>query len=347
MSQSMNALVLQEYNRLVYQEVARPESGPGEVLIRVKTCGICGSDFHGMDGSTGRRIPPVIMGHEAAGVVEAVGPDTTGFAPGDRVTFDSTLYCGHCRYCRRGQINLCDNRRVLGVSCAEFHRDGAMAEYVTVPERVLYRLPDSLSFERAAMVEPVSIAVHGVSLAPVMLNDSALVVGCGIIGLFVIQVLRLGGCGRLMAVDLDPGRLELARNLGADLALQAGKEPVTEQVLEFTGDRGVDLAFDAVGTQTAFDSALGCLKKGGQLTLIGNLAPRMEMPLQAVVSRQITLQGSCASSGQYETCLDLIANGRILVDPLISKVAPLSEGAKWFNTLHEGKESLFKVILTP
>jgi L-iditol 2-dehydrogenase len=343
----MKALVLQEYNRLVYQEVPKPEPGPGEVCIRVKACGICGSDFHGMDGSTGRRVPPVIMGHEAAGVVTEVGPGVTGFGPGDRVTFDSTLYCGNCRYCRQGRINLCDHRQVLGVSCAEFHRDGALAEYVIVPERVVYRLPDSLSFEKAAMVEPVSIAVHGASLTPIRLNDSALVVGCGVIGLLVIQALRLSGCGRIMAVDLDPGRLEMARDLGADVTLPAGKEPVPEKVLDLTGGSGVDLAFDVVGNQAAFESALGGLKKGGHLTLIGNLVPRVDLPLQAVVSRQVSLQGSCASSGQYATCLDLIANGRILVDPLISKVAPLSEGAKWFKALYQGTEPLLKVILTP
>jgi L-iditol 2-dehydrogenase len=287
------------------------------------------------------------MGHEAAGVIDDVGSGVTGFKPGDRVTFDSTLYCGECSFCRQGRINLCDNRRVLGVSCAEFHQDGAMAEYVNVPERVVYRLPDTLGFEQAAMVEPVSIAVHGTSLAPIELNDSALVVGCGIIGLFVIQALRLRGCGRIMAVDLDPGRLELARDLGADITLQAGKEPAAEKVLDLTGGRGTDLAYDVVGNQPAFETALGGLKKGGYLTLIGNLVPRIEMPLQAVVSRQVTLLGSCASSGQYAACLDLIAGGRIRVDPLISKAAPLSEGAKWFKALYDGTEPLFKVILIP
>ena len=343
----MKALVLEEYKKLVYKDVPEPEPGTGQVRIRVKACGICGSDFHGLDGSTGRRIPPVIMGHEASGVVDRVGPGVGAYAPGDRVTFDSTLYCGHCGFCASGRINLCDNRRVLGVSCQEFHQEGAMAEYVVVPEHILYRLPETLNFDQAAMVEPVSIAVHGVSLTPVKLNCDALVVGCGIIGLLVIQVLKLSGCGRIMAVDLDPGRLKQAGEFGADVTLRAGEGPVLPAILEQTGGQGVDLAFDVVGNQPAFETALGSVKKGGHLTLIGNLAPQVNLALQAAVSRQITLQGSCASSGQYADCLDLIDQGRIQVDPLISRVAPLSEGAKWFDLLYEGKEPLFKVILKP
>ena len=140
-----------------------PAIGDDDVLVRVRACGICGSDIHGYDGSTGRRIPPLVMGHEAAGVIERVGrAASTAFTAGDRVTFDSTVSCGACDFCRRGQINLCDNRMVLGVSCGDYRRHGAFAEYVAVPARILYKLPDSLPFERAALIEAVSIAVHAV-----------------------------------------------------------------------------------------------------------------------------------------------------------------------------------------
>src|SRR5579863_5788301 len=132
----MKALVLKEYKRFSLEEVPKPELVPQEVLVAVKACGICGSDVHGMDGSTGRRRPPVVMGHEAAGVIAGMGAEVTGWAAGDRVTFDSTIYCGECEFCRRGEINLCDNRRVLGVSCEDYRRDGAFAEFVAVPQRV-------------------------------------------------------------------------------------------------------------------------------------------------------------------------------------------------------------------
>ncbi|MBC7335058.1 MAG: alcohol dehydrogenase catalytic domain-containing protein, partial [Clostridia bacterium] len=158
----MKALVLTAYKQLEIQDVPTPEPGAGEILVRVRACGICGSDVHGFDGSTGRRRPPIIMGHEASGVVAKIGDGVSRFRPGDRVTFDSTIYCGRCEFCRQGRINLCENRRVLGVSCAEYRQDGAFAEYVVVPEHIAYRLPDSVSFEQAALIEPLSVALHAV-----------------------------------------------------------------------------------------------------------------------------------------------------------------------------------------
>ena len=158
----MKALLLSEYKKLSVVDMPTPEIGDDEVLVRVRACGICGSDIHGYDGSTGRRIPPLVMGHEAAGVIERAGRAVEGFKAGDRVTFDSTVSCGKCDFCRSGQINLCDNRTVLGVSCGDYRRHGAFAEYVSVPARILYKLPDSLPFERAALIEAVSIAVHAV-----------------------------------------------------------------------------------------------------------------------------------------------------------------------------------------
>src|SRR5512138_1342410 len=168
----MKALVLREYKQFDYTDVPTPEPGADEVRVAVKACGICGSDVHGMDGSTGRRRPPIIMGHEAAGVITRVGNEVSGWAEGARVTFDSTVYCGQCHYCRRGEINLCDNRRVLGVSCEDYRQHGAFAEYVAVPERILYGVPEQSSFEHAALVEPFSIALHAIRRCPPALNDA-------------------------------------------------------------------------------------------------------------------------------------------------------------------------------
>jgi len=161
----MKALVLSEYKKLDLVDMQKPQPGDDELLIRVQACGICGSDVHGYDGSTGRRLPPIVMGHEAAGIIEAVGSAVTDFHPGDRVTFDSTVSCGKCFYCRRGLVNLCDHREVIGVSTPEFRRMGAFAEYVTVPARIAYSLPDNMPFAHAALIEAVSVAVHAVSLS--------------------------------------------------------------------------------------------------------------------------------------------------------------------------------------
>jgi L-iditol 2-dehydrogenase len=338
---------LVEYNRLEIEDRPVPTPNADEVLVKVAACGICGSDIHGMDGSTGRRRPPIVMGHEAAGVVAGVGGSVQGWTEGDRVTFDSTIYCGTCWFCCRGHVNLCDNRRVLGVSCDEYRRDGAFAEYVAVPQRILYRLPDAVSFEQGAMVEPLSVALHAVNRTRVRLDDTAVVVGAGMIGLLVIQALRVAGCGQILAVDLDPRRLDLACTLGADAGLRPDQVDVPAEVLRRTGGRGADLAYEVVGISTTVKTAVACLRKGGQLALVGNLSPHVDLPLQAAVTRELTLHGSCASCGEYPACLDLMARGAIDVGPLISAVAPLVEGPAWFRRLKAGGEGLMKVILKP
>ncbi len=343
----MKALVLKDYLNFSYEESPMPEAGADEVLVSVKACGICGSDIHGMDGSTGRRRPPIIMGHEAAGVIAEVRSASNGWKPGDRVTFDSTIFCGECVFCRRGQINLCENRRVLGVSCEDYRRQGAFAEYVAVPERVLYRLPEGLSFENAAMVEPVSIAFHAVRRAPPVLNDSAVVIGAGMIGLFVIQALRLAGCGKIIAVDVVPDKLNLACELGASHTVNSGTEDVLARVQDLTGGLGADLAVEAVGMPQTVELAVRSVRKGGSVTLVGNVSPRVELPLQVAVTRELTLYGSCASSGEYPACLDMLVSGAVKTGPVLSAVAPLAEGATWFDRLYRKEPGLLKVILTP
>jgi L-iditol 2-dehydrogenase len=343
----MKALVLEEYKRLVYQDVPEPVMGPEDVLIAVRACGICGSDVHGLDGSTGRRRPPVIMGHEAAGVICRAGSGVSDWKAGDRVTFDSTVYCGQCGFCRAGRINLCNHRRVLGVSCQDYRQQGAFAELVAVPQRVLYRLPDGLSFEHAAMVEPVSIAVHAVGRASLALNDTAVVVGAGMIGLFIIQALRLAGCGRIIAVDVAAGKLELARQLGADEVINSGAKDALAEVLALTRGRGADAVFEAVGLGPTVDLAVRAARKGGSVTLVGNLSPKVELPLQAAVTGELSLLGSCASCGEYPACLDMIGRGAMRVAPLLSAVAPLEEGAAWFERLYRNEPGLFKVVLAP
>jgi len=342
----MQALILAEYEHFEVLEAPQPEIEPDEVLLEVRACGICGSDVHGMDGSTGRRRPPIIMGHEAAGVIAQVGQEVEGWAAGDRVTFDSTIYCGKCRFCRDGQINLCDNRRVFGVSCDDYRRDGAFAEYVAAPQRVLHRLPDTVSFRHAAMVEPLSVALHAVNRTKILPGDTAVVIGAGVIGLLAVQVLRRTGC-RIIAVDLDQGRLELAGKLGAHESLLSDAADVPAEVFQQTGGRGADIALEAVGISPTVQTAVACVRKGGQVTLVGNLAPQVDLPLQAVVTRQLALGGSCASSGEYPACLDMLARGDVEVEAMISATAPLAEGPDWFRQLYEGNRGLVKVILQP
>ncbi len=343
----MKALVLKEYKRFACENVPTPVAGPTDVIVTVKACGICGSDVHGMDGSTGRRRPPIIMGHEAAGVISSVGDGVTGWKAGDRVTFDSTIYCGHCDFCRRGLINLCDNRRVLGVSCEDYRQNGAFAEFVAVPQHILYRLPDGLAFEHAALVEPFAIALHAIRRAPPTLNDTVVVVGAGMIGLALVQALSQAGCGRLVTVDIADAKLTLATTCGATTTINSATEDARATILRLTQGLGADLAFEAVGVPATVDLALRCLRKGGAATLVGNVTPKVEFPLQTAVTRELTIYGSCASQGEYPACLDLLARGALRASPLISATAPLADGAGWFDRLYRKEAGLLKVVLVP
>lgn len=343
----MKALVLTQYNQFEYQELPRPEPAYGEVLVRVQAVGICGSDVHGMDGSSGRRIPPIVMGHEASGIIAEAGEGVKHWQIGDRVTFDSTVYAFDDWYSRRGMYNLSDGREVLGVSTPDFRRQGAFAEFVRVPQHILYAIPDNVTFTQAALVEPVAVALHALSLTPLQVGDSAVVVGAGMIGLFVVQALKLAGADRIIAVDLEDNRLDLARMLGATHTLNARRDDVTAVVRQLTRGRGADVAFEVVGAGPTVRTAIDAVRRGATVTLVGNLAPSVEIPLQTVVTGQLRLQGSCAINGEYEAALELISAGKINVDAILSAEVPLEEGADWFRRLYDKEPGMLKVVLKP
>jgi len=345
----MNALLLSAPSCLEFTSWPDPEPADDEVVVRIRACGICGSDLHGWDGSSGRRRPPLIMGHEAAGEIHRIGAAVDpSWRPGDRVTFDSTLFCGKCPSCERGEVNLCENRRVVGVAPPEYRQHGAFAEFVSVPARTLYRLPSGLAYADAAMVEPVAIALHAVGRVHLAPGFTAVVVGSGMIGLLVIQALRVAGAGRIIAVDLDDTRLALARELGATETVRSDGDSTLERLRTIVGGRGADVAFEVVGLTPTVDLAVQSVRPGGSVVLVGNVRPRVDFSLQAVVTREISVYGSCSSAGEYPAALDLIASGRIQVRPLISATVPLSDGAAWFARLTslEGR-GLLKVILEP
>jgi L-iditol 2-dehydrogenase len=343
----MNALLLSEYKHLEVTTLPVPVPEPFDVLVQVAACGICGSDVHGYDGTSGRRIPPLVMGHEAAGIVAGVGSEVSGLDVGDRVTFDSTVYCGACAFCRKGEMNLCDDRQVVGVSCGDSSRAGAFAEYVVVPARIVYKLPDNLAFAEAAMLEAVSVALHAVAVSKLEGGEIALVIGAGMIGLLTLQAARAAGCSQVLIADIDRTRLQSAAGLGADRTILASGTELTQEILRLTEGRGVDVVLEAVGRNETVAAAIDCVRKGGTVTLIGNITPQVNLPLQKVVSRQIRLQGSCASCGEYPQAMELMAAGTIRVGPLITAVAPLSDGPAWFDRLHSGEPNLMKVVLDP
>jgi L-iditol 2-dehydrogenase len=344
----LKALLLLDYDRLLYTDVPEPAVEPTEVLVQVAASGICSSDVNGMDGSTGRRIPPIIMGHEAAGTIVAVGQGVTRWHVGDRVTYGCAIHCGKCSYCRRGLINLCDDRRWMGVSAPAARKHGSYAEYVAVPQQILVQLPDTVSFAAAALSEPLSVAMHALARTPRTLYDSALVVGCGPIGLLAIQLLRASGCGRIVAVDRNPPRLALAELCGAHVLVGsalAGAALATVQSV--TGNTGVDLALEAAGSESSLQLCVAALRKGGALTLIGNVLPSVAFPLQAAVVKELTIYTAMTATDEMVRGVAMLAAGAVNAVPLINAVVPMSQGVAFFDRLRGRDRSLVKVLLAP
>ncbi|MHB1357615.1 MAG: alcohol dehydrogenase catalytic domain-containing protein [Anaerolineae bacterium] len=340
----MKALVNTAPYVLEYCDWEMPVVGPDDLLIKVRACAICGSDIKGYSGKTGRRQPPIIMGHEAAGDVVQIGSAVQGFAVGDRVGFDSTVYCLHCANCQRGHYNLCLNRQVVGVSEGTYRRHGAMAEYMTVPYWIAVHLPDNLSYAQAALIETVSIGVHAANRTPLVLNDSAVVVGAGAVGLVTLQAIKLKGAGKVVVTDLSAGRLELARKLGADVVVLADTPDLVDALRHEVGADGADAVFEAVGIQATINTALAIARVGGSVTLIGNVAPRAEFGLQTIVTGELNLYGVCASNGEYGDCVQLVASGRINVDPLISAYARLEDGQAVFDKLYNNAKDNIRTV---
>jgi L-iditol 2-dehydrogenase len=244
------------------------------------------------------------------------------------------------------------SRQVLGVSCGTYRRHGCFAEYVVVPQHAVYVIPDSLTFVQASLLEPLTIALHALRLGGSGAHtNSAVVVGCGTIGLTLISALAAKGCRAIAAIDIDASRLATAKKHGATIGFSGNDSDVAAGVVAWakqhgSGD-GADLVVEAVGTTAAVQIAIDSAARGATVVLVGNVSPRIEFALQTVVTRQLRILGSCSSAGCYPEAIELVASGRVDLDHLVSRVAPLSEGAEWFRRLVQREDGLVKVVLEP
>ncbi|TFG41577.1 MAG: galactitol-1-phosphate 5-dehydrogenase, partial [Bacteroidia bacterium] len=288
-----------------------------------------------------------IMGHEASGIIEATGSEVKNWKTGDRVTFDSTVYPLDDWFTLEGRYNLSDNREVLGVSPGDYRRNGAFAELLAVPQHILYRIPDSVTYEQAAMVEAAAVALHAVNISGMKTGDSCVVTGAGMIGIFVIKLLGIAGSGRIIVIDNDPAKLAGAIKSGAVNIFDPSDNNLVGKIKDLTSSRGADISFEAVGKSETVNTAISVSRKGGTVVLIGNSVKVIELPLQKVVTGELKILGSCAIRGEYEVILKLMKDKRLTVDDQISAIAPLSEGADWFRKLYNKEGNLNKVILIP
>jgi L-iditol 2-dehydrogenase len=338
----MRALVYDGPERLRLEERVDPLPSAGEVVVGVRASGICGSDVHGYLGTTGRRRPGVVMGHEAAGVVSSVGPGVTTLAPGDHVVLRSILPCGTCDQCRRSRPNVCVNRRGLGM-----HLDGAYADAVVLPEDAVLRLPADVPFEEAALIEPLAVALHAVAITPMAPADSVAIIGAGAIGLLTLLAAGMRGVEQIHVTDRSSHRLEVARALGATSAINVTHADAVGEILDATDGRGADVVFEAVGSTPTVDQSVRAARLGAQVTWIGNSDPRVELGMQDVVTKELTLRGAYGYVDEFDDAARAIADRRVDVRRLIEHRAPLDDAIELFDELAHGRLDAVKAILVP
>ena len=327
---------------LSIEEVPTPSPGPGEALVRVAGCGMCHTDLHYLDhGVPTFKPPPIILGHEAAGTVAAVGEGVTDWSEGDRVLIPAVLSCGRCRFCRMGRENLCERLEMLGN-----HIDGAYAEYVAVNASELIAVPDEISLEQASVIaDAVSTPYHAVKhRGRVRTGDTVAVVGCGGVGLNIVQCAALAG-GRVIAIDLNEERLEIARTLGAEETINPeGVERLDKHVRKLTGG-GVDVAFEAIGQPKTIEMAFALLRKGGRFCVIGFSHEPATIPVGKLMFFELELVGSLGcGGGDYPEIVELVRQGKLQLDPVVSGTIPLEEIEEGFDRLRRGEGVRWVVV---
>jgi 2-desacetyl-2-hydroxyethyl bacteriochlorophyllide A dehydrogenase len=339
LSDSMQAAVFHGPDDLRVEEVERPTAGPGEVLLKVARCGICGTDSHIVRGHFPAPNLPLIIGHEFSGTVVETGAGVTHVEPGDRATADINISCGTCYFCRHNQKLFCPYVRQLGV-----HDAGGMAEYVAAPAGNVYKLPESMPFDHAAFIEPLACAIHGQDRIGVNVGESVLIIGAGPMGLAHVAMSRLHGAAQILVSEPDAARRERAHKLGSDVEV----DPLSgglDAVMEATGGRGPDVVIEAVGSTRTYTQAIELVRRGGRVLAYG-AAPQdatIEVRPFDIYSKELTITGSYA--GTYETwpkAIDLISSGRFDPNQVIDSVRPLSDVMKAIESLETDK-SVVKV----
>lgn len=340
----MKALVYLGPYDLKYMEVETPEPKENEVLIKVKAVSICGSDLTGFKGESAMRVPPLIMGHEFSGEIAKLGDKVEGLKVGDRVIVETNLYCGYCADCKAGFSNVCDNRKIIGTTMKAGSYNGAMAEYVVAPAEKIILLPDNVSFNAAALTEPLAISLRATKHAGDLNGKVVAVYGAGPIGLLTIQCAKFFGAKRIIAMDILKDRLEMAKKCGAtDVA--NSRDEMIKLAREITEGVGVDVVFDAVGVADTVNSGVEIVRNGGKVVWIGLGAAKVDFDYKHAVCKEITFYCSYMYTTEMREGLEMIKTGRMNVEQIITGVYPMSEGPRIFEELAARKSKDIKVIL--
>jgi 2-desacetyl-2-hydroxyethyl bacteriochlorophyllide A dehydrogenase len=333
----MKTIVYHGPKMLALEEHAEPIAETGEVVVKVEAVGICGSELEGYLGHSSVRFPPLIMGHEFCGIIATMSEAHADFSVGDKIVVNPLIPCMQCNRCSRGQQNICLQRKLVGI-----HRPGAFAEYVTVPLNNLYKVPQDMNSALASLAEPLAVCIHGLKIGYKPMKDM-LIIGAGPIGLLTLQVALHLGAGRVIVVDKQPARLQVATKLGA---YAVTPEKLTETVNQLFDGEGVDTIVDCVGVEVTREQALQLINPGGTIVMVGLGHNQSKLSINHLVRQEIAMVGSYTySEDDFKQALHLLMNNKINDDWIIER--PLSEASESFEMLVSGKTDICKIILKP
>jgi len=345
MAETMKAAVLQRAHVMTMEQRTRPAPGPGEALVRVRAVGICGSDVHYYThGRIGAFVveSPLVLGHEMAGTIEELGPGVTTRAVGQRVAVEPGVPDRVCEFCRAGRYNLCPNVRFMATPPV----DGAFTEYVVMPADFVFPLPDDVTLEEGAMIEPLSVGVYAIHRSGLRAGQDVVVLGAGPIGLVTLQVARAAGAGSITVVDLDAHRLEVAMTIGASAAIDASREDAGRRIAELTGGRGADVVFEAAGSPKTAALAVRAARRGGRVTMIG-LPPEdnFPYPLVEAMAKEVDIVTVFRYANVYPAAIALVAAGRVDVKSLITHRFPLEQAERALQLSDRREDGVVKALV--
>ncbi len=330
--------------RFSTEEIPLPEVGARDVLLRVAACGICGTDVHIYHGSKGSAevFPPVILGHELAGIAVRVGSEVTAVKPGDHITVDPNIYCGKCHFCQIGKKQLCENLYAIGVN-----RDGGFAEYCLVPETQCYQLDEEVPLKYGAMTEPLACCLHGIDRVGIVPGNTVCVIGGGAIGLLMIQLAKLSGAAKVVLSEPVSMRRKIGLEVGADAVIDPVHENLQRRLNEILGTSGADVVIECVGTPTAAEQAFAAADKGAMILLFSVPQPgsACEVNLEEVFHKELTIMGSIINPDTHGRAAALINNKVIQLEPLITHSYPVDQVEQAI-LMQQSAESI-KVIVEP
>lgn len=328
--------------RIELRDVPKPEAGPGELLIRVRRIGVCGSDIHVYHGAHPYTAYPVVQGHEVSGEVAEVGRGVAGFAPGERVTFMPQVTCGVCYACRHGSYHICDSLKVMG-----FQTGGAGQEYFPVPADRVLKLPEGMSLEQGAMIEPAAVAVHALRRAGEIAGRAVVVLGAGPIGNLVGQAARGLGARAVLIADLSDHRLRVARDCGIDFTVNPRAESLSQAIAAHLGPDLADLILECVGSEATVGEAIACARKGSTIVVVGVFGKKPTLDVGLIQDRELSLLGTLMyQRADYEKAIELAGAGKIEFSRLITDFFPLERYLDAYRHIESSRERAIKVMIT-